>query len=85
MNNKSLMFQKSTNYILGWIVEKIGDIPGTVAPSFGSCLADYCRFQFIIPGVLPGSSFGRFSLVQSIRFGSIGLQGSFWHSREVIE
>jgi hypothetical protein len=34
--DKSLMYQKSTNDLLGWVVEKIGDIPGTVAPSFGS-------------------------------------------------
>lgn len=30
------MFQRSTNDLLGWVVEKNGDIPGTVAPSFGS-------------------------------------------------
>jgi hypothetical protein len=52
INDKSLMFQKSTNNLLGWVVEKIGDIPGTVAPSFGSKKAGYCSYQFIIPDVV---------------------------------
>jgi len=50
MNNKSLMFQKSTNDLLGWVVEKIGGIPGTVAPSFGSKKEQVtARHQYIIP------------------------------------
>ena len=42
INDKSLMSRKSTNDLLGWVVEKIGEIPGTVAPSFGSKRAGYC-------------------------------------------
>jgi hypothetical protein len=42
INDKSLMSRKSTNDLLGWVVGKIGDIPGTVAPSFGSKRAGYC-------------------------------------------
>ena len=46
------MFQKSTNTLLGWVVEKIGGIPGTVAPSFGSKKEQVtARHQYIIPDV----------------------------------
>jgi hypothetical protein len=46
------MFQKSTNTLIGWVVEKIGGIPGTVAPSFGSKKEQVtARHQYIIPDV----------------------------------
>jgi hypothetical protein len=52
INNKSLMFKKSTNDLLGWVVEKIGIVPGTVAPSFGSKKEQVtARHQYIIPDV----------------------------------
>ncbi len=34
--DKSLMFQKCTNNLLGWDMDECGVSPGAIAPSFGS-------------------------------------------------
>jgi len=82
--DKSLMFQKCTNNLLGWVVEVFRGVPGTVAPSFGPITAGICRYQLIIPDVSSGH--GQDGTASTSRTcGAVPAEMFGRYSREVME